>query len=330
MMGPVPPNRRRGEIALLAGGLAASLLVAELAVRLLGSGGGGAVGYAPVSGRGPGRGPTNSRGYRDRERTLAARPGVRRVVCLGDSFTWGIGILQDDTWPARLERLLTARRGETWEAVSLAEPGLNAVQQASRLESEGLAYAPDVVVLAWVLNDSEDANAAETRRAAEWMEDARSEPHAPGRLLDRSALVRLVRTRVHATIENRRRLENYRSMYAPDYAGWQAAQAALRAMGGMCRARGVPLVVAVFPLFANPLDEGYPFTALHEAVASAAANAGASVVDLLPHYRGLRWELLVVDGANDEHPNEVAQRIATQAIARALDGVVPRDAPLRP
>jgi hypothetical protein len=47
------------------------------------------------------------------------------------------------------------------------------------------------------------------------------------------------------------------------------------------------------------------------------------VVDLLPAYRGLRWELLVVDGVNDEHPNEIAHRIAANVILHALDDVVP-------
>jgi hypothetical protein len=113
-------------------------------------------------------------------------------------------------------------------------------------------------------------------------------------------------------------------MYADDYAGWAAARQALRAMGGMCRERGVPLVVAVFPLFGNPLDDRYPFADVHGKVAQAASEGGAMVVDLLPLYRGLDWRLLVVDGADDEHPNEIAHRIAAQAIAKAVDGVVPR------
>jgi hypothetical protein len=89
----------------------------------------------------------------------------------------------------------------------------------------------------------------------------------------------------------------------------------------------VPLVVAIFPLFGNRLDEGYPFADVHARVAAAAGEAGARVVDLLPHYRGLDGNLLVVDGADDEHPNEIAHRIAARAIARAVDEVVPRTAP---
>jgi len=319
----VPHRSRRGELALLAVSLLVALLLAEAAVRALAPGQKQA-GYAPVRNDGRDRRPVNSKGYRDLERPLEKPEGVRRAVCIGDSFTWGASVLFDDAWPQRVERTLARERREPWEAVNLAESGLNAVQEASRLDSEGFAYAPDVVVVAYVLNDSEDETAAEARRAADWVQERRR-PASPA-LLDRSALARLVRTRLWATVENRQRIEGFRSMYADDYAGWAAARRALRAMGGICRERGVPLVVAIFPLFGNALDDDYPFADVHAKVAQAAGEAGAKVVDLLPLYRGLDWKLLVVNGADDEHPNEVAHRIAAQAIARAVDEVVPRPA----
>jgi hypothetical protein len=321
--GPVPRASRRGEIALLVASLAVALALGEGAARLLGPTR-TATGYAPVRTDRRDRRPVNSRGYRDFERAIPKPEGVRRAVCIGDSFTWGASVLFDDAWPQRVERALTRERGERWEAVNLGESGLNAVQEASRLDSEGFAYGPDVVVVAYVLNDSEDDTAAEARRAADWVEERRQPSRSP---LDRSALVRFVRTRLWATIENRRRVEGYRSMYADDYAGWAAARRALKAMGGMCRERGVPLVVTIFPLLGNPLDDRYPFADVHAKVAQAAGEAGAKVVDLLPLYRGLDWKLLVVDGADDEHPNEIAHRVAAQAVARAVDEVVPRPVP---
>ena len=290
-------------------------------MRLVGADRPRPTGYAPVNTDGRERRPINREGYRDLERAREKPPGVRRILFLGDSFTWGASVLFEDAFPQRVERAL-GRRGERWEAVNLAEPGMGTVQQASRLASEGFAYAPDVVVVGYVLNDSEDENAAEVRRAADWLADRQPAPREPG-LLDRSALYRMVGTRIRATLENRRRIEGFRSMYAPDYPGWIAAEKALKAMGGMCRERGVPLVVLVFPLFGNPLDDRYPFADVHARVAQAAAEAGARVVDLLPFYRGLRWEVLVVNGASDEHPNEIAHRIAAQALVRALDDVVP-------
>jgi lysophospholipase L1-like esterase len=312
---------RRAEIALLLAGLLVALGLAEAAARVLAPRRASS-GYEPVRTDRRDRRPVNSRGYRDLERVQPQPAGVRRLVCIGDSFTWGVSVLFDDAWPQRVERILSRERGERWEAVNLGEPGLNSVQEARKLASEGFAYEPDVVVVAYVLNDSEDETAAEARRAADWVEEQRRGPSLSP--LDRSALVRLVRARVWATLENRRRIEGFRSMYADGYAGWAAARQALKTMGGLSRERGVPLVVAIFPLFGNPLDEGYPFAEVHAKVAQAAAEAGAQVVDLLPLYRGLDWRLLVVDGADDEHPNEIAHRVAAQAIARAVDGVVPR------
>jgi hypothetical protein len=304
---------RRPELVLALASLLLAGGAAELGVRLLVPPGPVATGYAPVNTGRRERAPVNSRGYRDAERAIPAPPGVRRVLSLGDSFAWGHGVEADDAYPARLERRLRRERpGETWEVVNLALQGLRSVDHAQQLRDEGFAYGPELVLLGYVLNDSEDADAAEARRAREWQ--AGPAPSA----FDRSALVRFVRGRLFATAENRRRTDGYRSMYAPDAPGWQAGRRALLSMGEQCRARGVPFVVAIWPLLGNPLDERYPFAAIHESVREAAAAGGATVLDLLPAFRGLRPELLVVDGADDEHPNEVAHRIAAGAIYRAV------------
>ena len=318
----MPAGRRRGEILLLVASVAVFAAFGEAAVRLLGAGTPRPTGYAPVDTKRRAMQPKNSRGFRDKERSLAKPPGVRRVLSLGDSFAWGASVEFEDAYPQRLERALTRRRRETWEVVNLALPGMNTVDHAAQLAGDGMAYGPDVVLVGYVLNDSEDSQAAEARRAADW-----SQPPRPPGLLDHSALVRFVRGRLWATAENRRRVTGYRSMYADDAPGWVAARAAMKRMGALCRERGVPLVVAIFPLFGQSLGDDYPFGEIHAKVAEAASEAGAKVVDLLPAYRGLRWELLVVDGVDDEHPNEIAHRIAAGVILHALDDVVPWTTP---
>ena len=320
-------KERRAEVALLLFSILFFLAGAEVLVRLLGLAEPRPSGYAPVNTRRRGMAPTNSRGYRDHERAVAKPPGVKRLLSLGDSFAWGASIEFEDTYGQRLERHLGKRRHEAWEVVQLALPGMNTVDEASQLHEEGLAYDPDLVVVGYVLNDSEDSEAAEARRAREWAEEKR-EKREP-RFLDRFALFRLVGSRLFATAENRRRIAGYRSMYRPDSPGWVAGRKALKLMGNLCTEKGIPLVVVIFPLFANPLDAGYPFTDIHATVSEAASLAGARVVDLRPAYAGLRWELLVVDGAADEHPNEIAHRIAADVILKALDDVVPWSAPAR-
>jgi hypothetical protein len=161
---------KRGELLLVVLSVGVFLLVAEGVVRWLGAAEPRATGYAPVNTNRRAMRPRNSHGYRDLERRLPKPPGIRRVLSLGDSFAWGASVEFEDAYPQRLERGLTRRRKETWEVVNLALPGMGSVDQAAQLADEGFAYEPDVVILGYVLNDSEDAAAAETRRAADWAE----------------------------------------------------------------------------------------------------------------------------------------------------------------
>jgi hypothetical protein len=156
---PASARRHLAEAALAAASVVVFLLVAEAVVRVLGLAEERPTGYAPVNTRRREARPTNSLGYRDLERTQLKPDGVRRVVSLGDSFAWGVGIEYDDTYSRRVERVLDRRPGERWEVVQLARPGMGTVEQAEQLATEGLAYGPDVVVLGFVLNDSEDENA---------------------------------------------------------------------------------------------------------------------------------------------------------------------------
>jgi hypothetical protein len=326
MMSRVPAPRRAEWLLALVSVLFA-LLVLETALRIVGLGAPAPTGYRPVNTNRRAMRPQNSHGYRDLERRIPPCPGVHTVLSLGDSFAWGASVEFEDAYPQRLERALERRRHEPWQVVNLAMPGMNTVDQEAQFVQEGMDYRPGVALLGFVLNDSEDETAAEARRASDWVEERRSaQPHA----LDFSIVARMIRGRIGATLENRRRIQGYRSMYADDAPGWIASQKAMRHIGALCKERGVPFVVAIFPLFGNPLDERYPFPEVHQKVARVAADAGARVVDLLPEYRGLRWEILVVNGADDEHPNEIAHRIAAGALLKAVDEIVPRRQPAGP
>jgi len=320
------PHPHAGELVLVLASVALFLLVAEGVARLTGAGEVPPTGYAPVSSRVTAT-PRNSRGYRDKERTLAKPPGTRRIVLLGDSFAWGSGHFED-ALPQRLERHLNESGAERWEVVSLARPAMNTVDQAPQLATEAFAYDPDLVLLVFCLNDSEDsavrdARMREAARAAA-EKKARKQAGLPRErsFMDRFALYRFVSRRIGATIQNRRRIDGYRAGYGADAPGWIACRRALGSMVSHSRERGVPFVLVIFPLFANPMGEDYPFREAHEALAEAATAAGAQVVDLLPAYRGVRHELLVANGAKDEHPNEIADRIAADYLFAKLENQI--------
>lgn len=84
----------------------------------------------------------NAQGFRaDREYSLEPPPGVLRVVAVGDSFTFGNGVHVHEAWPAALERRLGA------EVINLGVAGYGVDQQLLMLESRGLRFQPDVVLL---------------------------------------------------------------------------------------------------------------------------------------------------------------------------------------
>jgi len=48
----------------------------------------------------------NAAGFRDREFPVARAPGVARIACVGDSYTYGWGVELDASYPKQLERRL--------------------------------------------------------------------------------------------------------------------------------------------------------------------------------------------------------------------------------
>ena len=187
------------------------------------------------------------------------------------------------------------------------------------------------VVVAYVLNDSEDEKAAEARRAADWVEEQKQAavPVAPRPLGARPARA----ARVRATVENRRRVDGFRSMYADDYPGWVAARRALEAMGGLCRERGVPLVVAIFPLFGNRLDESYPFADVHAKVARPRRSRGRGswtcCLSTGASTGGCSWWTAPTTSTRTRSPTASRRRRSParcdEVVPRAAKGAAPRE-----
>jgi hypothetical protein len=84
----------------------------------------------------------NSLGYRGREHAAEKAAGHTRVVVLGDSIAFGYGVADERTFSAVLERL-----DPRLEVLNLGVQGYGTDQELIKLESEGLACHPDVVIL---------------------------------------------------------------------------------------------------------------------------------------------------------------------------------------
>lgn len=81
-------------------------------------------------------------------------PGTLRILCEGDSVTYGFNVDQADTYPARLaDELRAVLPGRKSEVINTGVPGWSWIQGLKFVEEEGLALQPDVVVMAHGPND---------------------------------------------------------------------------------------------------------------------------------------------------------------------------------
>ncbi len=83
--------------------------------------------------------------------------GTLRVLAVGDSFTFGVGAQDADTYPAQLEKILGAR-GARAEVLNAGAPGFGVPDAVAWYERWGRPLDPDVVLVqVFLANDLQDA-----------------------------------------------------------------------------------------------------------------------------------------------------------------------------
>ncbi|MBF0285744.1 MAG: SGNH/GDSL hydrolase family protein [Magnetococcales bacterium] len=83
-------------------------------------------------------------------------PGTRRIYCLGDSFTFGPYLSNEETYPELLEQIL-ARSGGPVETMNAGIPGYGLLDEGDLLIHRGFHARPDLVV--WQVLDNDLLNA---------------------------------------------------------------------------------------------------------------------------------------------------------------------------
>jgi GDSL-like lipase/acylhydrolase family protein len=262
-----------------------------------------------------------------RERELGPKAaGVTRVVLLGDSFTEGQGVKEADTTARRLEALLRSSGDRHWEVLNCARRGAD-FPSLYKIFEKVLPYEPDVVVHAMVLNDAERPPEFDGRRGHldDWILDRRrllaGETSVPRSVVS-SRLAEFVADRVQTWRIGRETTRWYLDLYAaPNAQGWARTQEAMRQMDHRLRERGGRLLVASWPLLVD-LDT-YPFAAADQTIARFCTGAGIPRVDLREALSGRSAESLWVHPV-DHHPNEIAHRLAAEALAAPVRALAPR------
>lgn len=253
--------------------------------------------------------------FRSRYEDTRRRPGVRRIVTLGDSFTEGHGIWSSDsTWPAQLERELNSGPDAVpTEVINMGHGGFTTANEAELLRRIGWQFDPDLVIVQWLDND-----AYPSYPNLRWKQP---EPRAiiPERLRDglirKSAIVSVLERMTEEA------LPPTRSYYGPNQVGWVQLQAALKEMADSASRRCVPIMLAAYPyLFPGHwTSETYPERDLTQMVTALAEKDGYAVLDLTDVFAPVNrrqedWWVTPYD----THPNALAQHHAVLAMSRFI------------
>jgi len=98
---------------------------------------------------------TNSKGLRDYEYSYLKKDGIFRVVVLGDSFTYGLGIKNLDDIYAKISERELKKRSYNVEIINMGVGGFNTHQEVEWFKMEGAKYNPELVILGFTANDNE-------------------------------------------------------------------------------------------------------------------------------------------------------------------------------
>lgn len=263
----------------------------------------------------------NRHGLRDRDYPSPGPEGRLRLLVLGDSFTHGTGVAEDElVWPELVERELDRA---PWpgrsavEGVDVLNGGLSGSLTRAwvRLFEELVDdFQPDAVLVVFFLRDG--TKLGSTGYFDDIVEQV-VQPDRDSALYQASYLYRVLRD-----LQVRRGfLGRYRGGFEKAYFGteeqtrtWGRAQANLLKLRDMARERGLPIGLAVFPILVElETDADYPFQAVVDLLLDFGREHGFPTHDLLPAFRGQDAPELWVSSL-DQHPNARGHAIAARSL----------------
>ena len=108
---------------------------------------------------------TDDNGIRYPLHEVDKRPGTWRIMPLGCSTTFGWGVDDPDSYPARLEVLARASGHPDTEVINGGQPGYTSFQGTWLWDETLKYYTPDVVVIGYVVQDSRKAEYSDRSQA---------------------------------------------------------------------------------------------------------------------------------------------------------------------
>lgn len=261
------------------------------------------------------------------------KPGdVFRILSLGDSIAMGWGVPLEQTYAQRLPALLEGQAARTVQVVNAGTPGWNLENELAYLQAEGLKYSPDLVILEITIpNDIWGVSALINDRPGP-LEFLRAHTYFwPFLTIQMRQLEARLKGKERIAVIDPPHTPSAYFPENPNHPRWKQLAQIVIAMQAELEPRGVPLLVALFPLEDQVIDPAFP-TLPQQELARMLGEAGIATVDLLPSFQRacaakaggacvLEDRYLFADVWM--HPSPLGHQVAAQQIAAAVQAMGP-------
>jgi len=258
----------------------------------------------------------NALGFREVE-VGPKNPHRYRIAIIGDSFTYGNGVEEQDRFSNLLQRFL----GPRYEVLNFGHPGDNLPQHLIRLE-QVLGLKPDFVLLQLYENDFETPSMTRGRPRAYPL----LPPGMDRRLEQPSVLYRLMIDRwdqLQEAVGVKESYVDYMARYLrnPDSREAREGFLMLEQFIERARAAGVANGGVLFPALYGLGQKAYPFDYLNDRIRMLYTVEQTPYLDLLPAFSKVRAPRGLWVSPFDAHPNAKANHLAAIAILNQFEPI---------
>lgn len=269
---------------------------------------------------------TNQFGFHDENYTLEKPPGTYRILVIGDSYMEALQVSIEETFSKQLQQYLNNWiQDYTIQTINMGKSGRGSLEEYLVLRLLGWKFEPDMVIVAFVMNDvRDDKNASQQILLDEKgvplqfkTEGISSLPLSWKRLLHRSHLCYFFLERLSILYQNRKKVslaknkgeidnpppipqDDHFNILRQDYtdetdSAWDITRRTLTLLNEECRERGVPFILMVIPAESQfhtritPTTEYWklekPSEKPQKILTELGKQADFHVVDLLPTFK---------------------------------------------
>lgn len=193
----------------------------------------------------------NSVGLRGEEIEKTKPAGTWRVLCIGDSTTFGFYVKNGESWPEQLQKILRERFPERKiEVLNAGRVAYSSFQGLRYLEKIGLDFEPDLVIAGFGQNDRRFVLKASQNDNPEWIEQKARSLRWRARVRNSYLLLALGKLRRHLTKESTweedvLKLDSQRLPDLHARVDVDDFRDNLRRMAHLCSERNIPIVYLV-------------------------------------------------------------------------------------